>query len=235
MIRTAWAVLNGVVSTFILSIVVIVAGLIPDNQNFQNRVAILWSRWLLWAAGARVRIEGRENIRLDAPQIFASNHASWYDVWALAAYIPKRYRFVAKKELQAIPLFGRAWTSAGHISVDRGDRNSAIATLEAAGDMIRRDKSSIVIFPEGTRSPSGELLPFKKGAFMLALHTRVDIVPVGIVGSRHVLPKGRLRVRSGEIVLRFGKPIPIAEYGEHNREQLVLRVRRAIEELVQAP
>ena len=235
MIRTIWVALNLIVGTPLISSIVVLASIFRIDSGIYDWAARSWSQWALWAAGARIRTEGLDAVALDQPQVFASNHVSWFDVWALAAAIPKRYRFVAKKELGTIPIFGRAWKTAGHISVDRGDRASAVTSLTAAGELIRQDRSSVVIFPEGTRSATGSLLPFKKGAFMLALHTQVDIVPVAVIGTRAMLPKGGWRVRSGEIILRFGRAIPTHGYGEHNRDELIRRVRAAIEELLAAP
>jgi 1-acyl-sn-glycerol-3-phosphate acyltransferase len=178
-------------------------------------------------------VQGRENLVLDRPQIVASNHQSWFDVFVIAANLPKKFRFVAKEELGRIPIFGRAWNTAGHISVNRADRVQAIRTLEHYGDLIREDNSTIVIFPEGTRSPDGKLLQFKKGAFMLALHTHVDIVPTAVIGSRSVLKKGDWRIGSGRIIVRFGQPIPTVGYTETNRDELIGLVRSQIEKMLE--
>ncbi|MGH7506518.1 MAG: lysophospholipid acyltransferase family protein [Longimicrobiales bacterium] len=231
MIRTLWAAFNLVVATVPMSLIAIGAAFLGVRGPIYDRLAHLWARWALRVSGVRVRVEGLERLPKDAPRIIASNHESWYDVFALAAFIPGPYRFIAKKELTRIPLFGRAWQAAGHISVDRSDRQAAIRTLDSAGRSIREDNSSIVIFPEGTRSPTGELLPFKKGAFMLAIHTGVDIVPVGVSGGRRILPKGSWRVRAGELIVRFGAPIPTADYSESNRDALIQRVRDEIQRL----
>ncbi|NIP81367.1 MAG: 1-acylglycerol-3-phosphate O-acyltransferase, partial [Gemmatimonadetes bacterium] len=130
-----------------------------------------------------------EHIAPDTPQILVGNHQSWFDVPAVATNIPKSYHFVAKKELERVPIFGRAWKAAGHISIDRSDRESAVESLDRAGEQLRREGSAVVIFAEGTRAPTDALQPFKKGAFMLALHTGVPIVPFGVAGSRRVMPK----------------------------------------------
>lgn len=236
MIRTLWVYLNLLVVTLINASAVVIAALLRvRNPKIYDWAARSWARRILRAAGARVRVEGLENIDLEEPQIFASNHVSWFDVWALAAILPKRYRFVAKKELERIPIFGPAWKAAGHISIDRGDRASAIQTLDEAGRRLRRDNSSVVIFPEGTRSRTGELLPFKKGAFMLALRTGVDIVPVAVLGTRHIMPADAWRVRSGPIIVRFGEPIRTADYTEARRDELIAEVRRRIETMLEAP
>lgn len=235
MIRTIWVYLNLVVATITLAAIVVLAALLRIRGRIYDWAARSWGEWMLWAGNTPVEVQGLENVRLDKPQIFAANHVSWFDVWVLAAVIPKRYRFVAKKELGLIPLFGTAWKAAGHISVDRSNRASAIRSLEEAGRRLREDNSSVVIFPEGTRSPTGEMLPFKKGAFMLALHSGVEVVPVAILGTRRILPKGGWRVRPGPIIVRFGEPISTAAYSEESRDALVLEVRRRIEAMLEAP
>ena len=234
MIRTLWLALNIIVSTLLLGMLVIVASLFRVRGNVYWWASRTWSRWLVRASGCRVSVEGIENIALDRPQVIASNHVSHVDVIAIAANIPKPFRFVAKKELARIPLFGTAWKAAGHISVDRADRASAVASLDAAGRLIRQDRSSVVIFPEGTRSTVGEMLPFKKGAFMLAIRTGVDIVPAAVLGTRAILPKGAWRLRAGPVIVRFGAPIETTHYDEETRDALIDVVRGRIEQLLEA-
>lgn len=234
-LRTLWLQLNIGVATFLLGGLVILASLVGVTGKLYWWAARSWSRWLLRASGCSVTVEGLDNISPDRPQIFVSNHVSHVDVIALAANIPKRFRFVAKKELGRIPLFGTAWKAAGHISVDRSDRASAVASLDAAGRVIRRDKSCVVIFPEGTRSTLPEMLPFKKGAFMLALHTGIEIIPAAVVGTRAILPKGAWRLRAGPVIVRFGAPIDTTHYDEGTRDELMEVVRARIERLLDAP
>jgi 1-acyl-sn-glycerol-3-phosphate acyltransferase len=234
-IRALWMLLNLVVATLLLGGLVIIAGLLRVRGQVYWWASRTWSRWLVRVSGCRVRVEGLEHVAPDRPQVFASNHVSHVDVIALAANIPKQFRFVAKKELGRIPVFGQAWRAAGHIEVDRGDRASAIASLEAAGRLIRRDNSSVVIFPEGTRSTEAGLLPFKKGAFMLALHTGVEIVPVAVLGTRRILPKGAWRLRPGPVTVRFGAPVDTTRYDEDTRDALIDEVRARIEALLRQP
>ena len=186
---------------------------------------------MLAISGVKVRVEGAENAPAGEARIFVSNHRSWFDVFALSASLPGRCRFVAKKELARIPVFGRAWQVAGHICVDRGDRQSAVRSLEEAGNLMRANRSGVIIFAEGTRSRTDEMLPFKKGAFMLALHTSVDIVPIGVSGSAEVLGKGGFLVRPSTITIRIGPPIHTADYGFENRDRLMKRTRAEIERL----
>lgn len=234
MIRTVWFCLNLFVATALEGGRVLIASLFRVRGDVYWTASRTWARWLVWATGCRVTVEGRENIAMDRPQVFASNHVSHVDVVAIAANLPKPFRFVAKKELERIPLFGPAWKAAGHISVDRGDRSSAVASLDAAGKLIREDNSSVVIFPEGTRSTNG-LLPFKKGAFMLALRTGVEIVPVAVLGTKAILPKGAWRLRPGPITVRFGVPIDTRPFDEDSRDALMEEVRTRIEGLLRQP
>ncbi len=234
-IRSVWVALNLLVSTILLSSMVVVAALFRYKGGIYDWAARTWSKWIIWSSGSHVVVEGMEYIRGDRAQIIASNHQSWFDVWALAAIIPKRYRFIAKEELRRIPLFGLAWSSAGHISVNRQDRSQAIKALDEAAELMRDDHSAVVIFPEGTRSPTGELLPFKKGAFMMALRTGIEIVPAAVLGSRAVQKKGDWRVRPGRIIVRFGPPVDSSKYDEAHREELMLAVRERIEQMLHAP
>jgi 1-acyl-sn-glycerol-3-phosphate acyltransferase len=234
-IRTLWVAFNLVFITVTLSAVVLTCALLRVRGGIYTWAARSWARWIIATSGVHVIVYGIENLAPDRPHIVVSNHASWYDVFAIAANLPDRFSFVAKKELTRIPIFGPAWQAAGHISIDRSDTQSAIRTLEEAGERMRREHSAVVIFPEGTRSETGELLPFKKGAFMLALHTGVEIVPTAVRGGRNILPKGSWRVRGGEIIVRFGSPIQTTGYNESNRDDLIVRVRREIETLLRTP
>jgi len=178
-------------------------------EDYCDEAPRVWSKGILRTAGIDVRMDGMENIDPDRPQIVVANHSSWFDVFALAAYFPGVYHFVAKEELAHIPIFGRAWISCGHIRIDRGDRSSAIESLDRAAEKIRSDNATIIMFPEGTRSPTGELRRFKKGAFVLAIQAGVPIVPLAIEGSHDVMPKGSWLVRPGTIRIRIGEPIPV--------------------------
>ncbi|MEX2281890.1 MAG: lysophospholipid acyltransferase family protein [Gemmatimonadota bacterium] len=233
MLYSLWVWLSCSFLTFIWSSLTLIGGLFGAGQRYMHWIESNWGKSIIWASLIKVEAQGLEHLRMDQPQIVASNHQSWFDVFSLAAKLPKKFRFVAKEELSRIPLFGRAWRICGHISVNRSDRLQAIRILGHWGDVVRNDNSIIVIFPEGTRSATGELLPFKKGAFMLALHTHVDIVPTAVIGSSRVLPKGDWRVRKGRIIVRFGEPIPTVGYTEKNREELVALVRERIQQLKQ--
>jgi 1-acyl-sn-glycerol-3-phosphate acyltransferase len=192
-----------------------------------------WSRLILRSAGIRVVLENAQVIDPDRPQILVANHASWFDVPALAGHVPGKFRFVAKQELTKVPLFGPAWQAAGHIAIDRHDRNKAIDSLAEARRKLAEDRPTVILFPEGTRSPDGELRAFKKGAFVLGIQTGVEIVPAAIVGSRDVMAKGSWRVHTGRTIrIRFGTPIPVDGLDMKDRDSLTERARRAVAALL---
>lgn len=186
-----------------------------------------WVRWIFWTCGITVEADGFENVDPRKPCVFMSNHQSVVDIGALVLTLPLPWRFVAKRELAWIPFFGWAMWLGGHIIIDRGNREKAIASLRRAAQRIRGGMS-VIIFPEGTRSETGEMRAFKSGGFHLALEAQVPIVPVTVSGSRHLTPKRSLRVESGRVLVRYGKPLETRGLGLGDREALKQRVREAI-------
>jgi 1-acyl-sn-glycerol-3-phosphate acyltransferase len=187
-----------------------------------------WVSWILASCGIRVIAEGLENVDRHGPQIFMGNHQSVVDIAAIIHTVPVDFRFVAKKELGWIPLFGWALASSVGIMVDRGHRARAVASLQRGAQRVR-EGSNVIIFPEGTRSRDGRLGPFKSGGFHLALQAQVPIVPVTVSGSRPITPKHSLRIESGTVKIVYGKPLPTRGLGVDDREELKRRVREAIE------
>jgi 1-acyl-sn-glycerol-3-phosphate acyltransferase len=203
---------------------------VPDSPGGPyDRAAWEWSAALLRAARITVRVEGPGVLR-DRPVVYVANHISLLDIPALVVGLPPVPKFVMKKELLKVPVFGRAARAAGHIAIDRGNRGAAFAAYDEAAEIVRRGRSALV-FAEGTRSRSGKLLPFKKGPFVLAIAARVPIVPVVVVGSYDLMPRLSLVPRRGEIVLRIGEDIPTdgASYGD--RDNLSEVARQAMLEL----
>lgn len=204
----------------------------PDRLRCVCRTAPRdWSGAILRAARVDVVVEGVEHLAGGRPAVLVANHESWFDVFALATYLPVDYRFVAKKELASIPLFGPSWKACGHISIDRSDRSSAIQSLDEARRRVRDEGGVVIMFPEGTRSRSERMLPFKKGAFVLALQLGVPVIPVGISGSRAVMAPGRWRIRPGTIRIRIGEPLPVEGLEDRGRDDLLRRARDDVERL----
>ena len=193
-----------------------------------DSVSAFWARLNLALSGVPVSISGDERIDKDQPYIVMANHQSYYDVFALIGYLPLSLKWVMKMELREIPIFGIACEKVGHIYIDRGDSEKARKSLKAAGEKIRAG-SSVVFFPEGTRSPDGKLQRFKKGGFVMALEAKVPILPVTVVGGRKILPKKSLRILPGNMKIIMHEPIPVDEYTYETREKLIEQVRRVIE------
>jgi len=195
-----------------------------------DRASIEWGRTLLQVNKIPLRVEGLSRIDPTRPYVYASNHVSLVDIWALLATIPQSFRFVAKAELLRVPIFGPALTAAGHISIDRRRLKSAFHAYDDAAKAIQGGLSAAV-FVEGTRSRDGRLLPFKRGPFVLAIQAGVPVVPVYVAGTRAVLPRGSFRIRPGPVEIRLGEPIPTAGLTEGDRDALSQRTRSAMEAL----
>jgi 1-acyl-sn-glycerol-3-phosphate acyltransferase len=189
----------------------------------------MWSPVLVWAGGGQLEIKGLELLRNDSAYIFVSNHQSTIDIPVLFMAIPRNVRFVAKKELQLVPFIGWYMTLARFVFVDRKNHRDAVASLEAAGARIRSGVD-IIAFPEGTRSATCEVLPFKKGPFAVALSARVPIIPVSIEGSGKLMPRNSWNITPGPIKVQFGAPIDSTQFGT-DRGKLIECVRSAIIDL----
>lgn len=194
----------------------------------------LFARGMAWFCHIPFTLRGWERlpeaIRADRQSvIFMSNHESQLDPPILVAVLPVPAVYIAKKELQYVPFVGWAAWVAGVIFIDRGDRERAIRSIHDAAQQIRGGKN-VVIFPEGTRSRTGQLLPFKKGGFALAMDAGVPIIPTATVGGFQVLPRGTLRFRPGRYLVLVGAPVNPADHPD--RESLMTEVRGRIEALV---
>lgn len=206
----------------------------PGQTRICDECPRKWALMILRWTGTRVVVEYPERIVTGHPQIVVVNHVSWFDVLAVAGHLPGRHRFVAKKELANVPVFGPVLRACGHISIDRDNRGSAIRSLDLARRELEEGAPTVVLFPEGTRSASGELKPFKKGAFMLALQSGAEIVPVALLGTREIMPKGSFLVRTGRTIrVRIGEPIPVTGLTLEDRDELADRARSAVADLLQ--
>jgi len=186
-----------------------------------------WSPWGLRLAGVKLEIT-RLAPDPAGPAVYASNHESALDIWALFIAIRRNVRFLAKKELFDLPVFGWYLRMARFVEVDRRNHTRAIASLEKGAEIVR-DGVSLVVFPEGTRSADGSILSFKKGPFVLASRAGVPVVPIAVSGASAIAPKGRIAIRPGTIRVAVGEPVDPAEFPE--RDALLREVRRRIIEL----
>lgn len=218
--------------TLLFSLLALGGGLVGAGPGWFDWIHRSWSRLLLRLAGLRVEVEGLDALSADEPQVLVCNHQSLLDIPVLFASLPVSLRFVAKIELSRIPIFSHAMRRAGHVFVDREDREQAIAAMREAGRRMRREGLTLGLFPEGTRSRDGRLRPFKKGAFALAAETGTAIVPVALHGSAQVMPKGRGRLAPGTIRLRCGRRIELAGDGAVDPDEVRRSSRDAIDAML---
>ena len=212
--------------TLVLGTTVIVASMLGMRYrpgNFMDRAPRWWARAILRTAGVSVEFHDLQRSQTGEPHIFVSNHVSWFDVLALAAYLP-RYKFVAKAELTKVPIFGRGMLAVGTVAIERDNRKSAFASYEKAAETIRGG-DNVVVYPEGTRGETYALRPFKKGPFVLAIAAQVPIVPTIVHGTIEINPRGSYRLhRTGTIHVHFLEPVATAGLAYDDRDALAQRV-----------
>jgi 1-acyl-sn-glycerol-3-phosphate acyltransferase len=233
-LRVLFASISFVVLTVLGSILAIPSGLIDRTGDLVLVLARIWARGVLASAGVRVRVEVSPALEHARPYVFMANHLSTIDIWAVLVAVPVPLRFIAKKQLGSIPLFGWAMRAGRFIFIDRQNPGSARRSIEEAARRIRGGRS-VVMFPEGTRSRDGRLGPFKKGGFHLAMSSGVDIVPVAIRGSRELMPRGRMFIHPGQVSVQIADPIPTADVGPHDRDKLIEQVRASIASMLDEP
>ncbi len=193
------------------------------------RISRFWALGILKLCGIRLTVQGLEGLDPNRQYIFIANHQSYIDIPVLVQALSQfQLRWIAKKELFWVPLFGWVLWSSKHIIVDRSSLSRAMNSLSRARERIEKG-ISVVVFPEGTRSHHGDLLPFKRGGFLLAFKSQTPIVPVTIKGSGAVWSRGDWRIRSGEIEIVMGKPVSVDRYRAQDLKLLLNRVRAEIE------
>ncbi len=209
----------------------VIGGMLGHAQAVNYINGVRWARLLLKGCGVKVTQSGLEKINLDQPLLFLTNHRSHFDTPALMATIEKQVVFVAKRELEKIPVFGASLRSVGMIYIERGNSEQARQSVAKAVEDIRKGKR-VLMFPEGTRSNDGHTLEkFKKGSFHMAKAARVPVVPVVVQGSEKVLPKYKVGINPGHIHLTFLEPIQVS--GEENVEELMQRVHSKMEAVIE--
>lgn len=182
----------------------------------------------LWLAGVRLRVAGLEKINPLQNYLYMANHQSNVDPPVLLVSAHQDLRALAKKELFKLPILGFAMKMVGFVPVDRKDPDAAKKSVDSAAEILRTSRYSFLIFPEGTRSWNGQLLPFKHGVFVLAIKSGVPILPVTVNGSRQVMAKGSPEIRPGTVEVLIHDPIPTSGFSFEDRALLAHRVREII-------
>lgn len=221
---TVWVWFYVVISSFVVAATVIVLSYLPFvKPRLLDAIVRGWGAGIILMSGVRVKVTGLEHIDQEKPYVYLANHQSMYDIWAILGSFPPVIKWFAKQELFKIPLIGRAMAKTGYLSVDRAHPRDAMKALKEAAQTIRNG-SSVVIFPEGTRTRDGHLQPFKKGGFVLAIEAQVPVVPVVIRNSWHILPGRSLIVHPQKVELEVLPPIEIKDYNRKQAEELMNKV-----------
>jgi len=194
-----------------------------------HRYARWWGWLILKTNGVRVEVQGKEYLDDRRPRIYVCNHQGSFDIFSLLAYLRVPFRWLAKAELFKIPILGWAMRTAGYISLDRSAKKKAYQSMELAACKIK-EGTSVVIFPEGSRSFDGALQPFMNGGFTLAIKAGVPICPVAIAGSWHIMPRTTLRIKKGNIRITISEPIETKGLTMQDRRPLMQQVEDRIRE-----
>lgn len=231
LIFTLLTIVVTIVTTTVMGtacILAAMAGVKDRTGSIFDHTPRVWSKILLATAGVRVVLHNPERAWGQGPQVYVSNHMSWFDIPTLSASLP-RYKFVAKAELFKVPMFGPAIRAIGMIPIQRENRKAAFGAYDDAAAKIR-EGNSVVVFPEGTRGNDYPIRPFKKGPFVLAIAAGVPVVPVLTYGTREVLPRGSFRVTPTIVHIHLLEPILVDGMDHSMRGELAEKVRSRIAE-----
>jgi len=220
--RSPFIFLGILVLTAVLGPIVVIAGLLGVEEKpdgIYQRLMHAWCRAILRISSVKLVLHNPERMSATEGHVYIANHVSWFDIFALAATIP-RYTWVAKAELRKLPLFGRAAEAAGIVFIDRDNRKAAFESYKLAAQGVKRGRS-VIICPEGTRGKDYHLRPFKKGPFVLAIASQASVIPTLLYGTREVMPKGSFIIRGGTVHIHFLEPVPTLGYTYEDRTRLM--------------
>lgn len=227
MLRSAWIIFASSVVTFVLSLFAIISGLINPYSKITNGIVRFWARTILRIAGIGINVKGLNKIDPTQPYVFMSNHQSTFDIMTCLAVLPGIARFLAKMELFRIPVFAQGMKAVGMIPIDRSNSKKARTSLDKAVQDIKNGVS-VIIFPEGTRTRDGNIQPFKKGGFILALQGQIPIVPMVLTGAMQVMQKKNLYLQKGSISIEFLDPVDTSSFNYEQRDELIKSIRDKI-------
>ncbi|MET4025402.1 1-acyl-sn-glycerol-3-phosphate acyltransferase [Marinobacter sp. MBR-99] len=223
-LKAAWILFWAILLTLILFLPIVIAALIGKRGDAAFHGTQVYAWIILKVCGIRLRVRGREHIQPNQRYVILSNHASYFDPPALVLALGLQYRWVIKKELRKVPLFGLALETSRNLFIDRSKGSDALESIKQGVAQLP-EGTGILLFPEGTRSIDGQLLPFRKGGFVIAKDGELPILPVTIRGSHERLPKGRAAFSAGDIEIVAHPPVST----EHRSlEELMREVRQTI-------
>lgn len=219
--------------TLVLGVVSIPVGFFDRGGRILHGFARAWSWLIMKTICSPVSVQGIEQVDKGKPQVYAVNHASALDIPMLYVYLPFQFRIAFKKELLSYPIVGWHLKRSGQICIDQQNPAASIGSIRAALKSLKKDLP-LVIFPEGGRTPDGEIKPFMAGAFFLAIKAQVDVIPVALVGTFDLLPMNTYHIKSQPLQIRFGKPISTAGLSLRDMDELSTQVRNSMLQLFHA-
>ena len=233
-VRTGWVLVNIVIATATLGTLTLFMSIGDRRKRIQGWWNMAWARWILWSTGLSITIRGRENLVRGQQYIYIGNHSSALDIPLVLSALPGAVAFLAKIELFSIPYFGWIMRAMGCIPVNRSNLTEARKSVDLALESLGAKAISIILYPEGTRTPDGHLLPFKKGGFRLALRSRLPVVPVAIQGAFQAAPPRALSLTPTPIRVTIGLPIKTDHLTEKECDALLIQTREQIQTLLDA-
>ena len=220
--------------TLILGILALPGGVFDRSGRRLHWFSQTWSRLIMKTILSPVKVHGLDKIDTSKPHVYAVNHASAMDIPVLYVYLPFQFRIVFKKELLSYPVVGWQLKRSGQVCIDQQKPTNSIAAIRSAVKSLKAGMP-LVIYPEGGRTPDGEIKPFLPGAFFLAIKAQVDIVPVALVGTYELLPMNTYHIKCRPLEMRVGEPISTAGMTMRDLEAVSAKVKKAMEDLYYAP
>lgn len=212
------------VITVVSTVFIVILGFI--NPSLTYYCGVVWAKVMQWITPMPVEVVGRENVTPGQSYVIACNHQGAYDIFAIYGSLGINFRWILKQELRKAPVLGFACKHMGHIFIERSSRRAAYDSIQRAKNILTGG-TSVVIFPEGTRSGKPEMGPFKHGAFKMAMDLQLPILPVSIKDTYKVMGKNLASLKPGKVTMTIHKPIDITEY-EERRDDLIEAVRSSI-------
>jgi 1-acyl-sn-glycerol-3-phosphate acyltransferase len=217
-------------STAAFGTVSLLVSIFDKTGRAQHRIARVWARCCVWISGSRLTVRGQENLRMHPVAVYAANHTSYMDTPVVFAALPLQFRILAKKELWSLPFIGWYLNRSGQIPIDTANAHTTLSSL-GAGVKALRAGMPLFVFPEGARTPNGEMQPFLSGAAFLAIRAQVPLVPIALSGVYDLLPIHTRHFFPGELTLTVGEPIVTTGMQLRQAGELTERLRAAIDEL----
>ena len=216
--------------TVVLGMISVPCSMFGNTEGILHTFARFWAKMIMKTIVSPVKVTGLEKIGTSKPYVYAVNHGSALDIPVLYVYLPFQFRIVFKKELLAYPIVGWHLKRSGQVCIDQQHPGGSVASIRSALKSLKGGMP-LVIFPEGGRTPDGDIKPFLPGAFFLAIKAKVDIVPVALVGTYELLPMNTYHIKSRPLEMRVGEPISTAGYSARETEGLSAKVQKAVKDL----